>query len=286
MTDDRNHIPYLEHVLLPLLDKEQALTFLRTAAPGVLQSMEGELLEASRSQSRHLLERVARLRKRVQQARSSEELAALSDPILSPSLVLDPHSPIWEEWPREDLRRELAKRQRAYEQAERVLEATRPGSLQYHQHREEATRQAKALLQTQQKVLGEWLHHQEQRFRAQTSEASQVTWDVDVQLQVPLVAGNRVVDFLDAQLTVTARTSRAFLVHAFGIVVLPPDTSLLSALRRLHVIQHFLPRDTDLIAVTVQPAFVQPLQQHKIYTYLAQPADSSRQAHHDRAHTP
>jgi len=105
MTDQQSqHAKFLEHVLVPLLDKERALTFLRKAAPGVIKTMEEEARETSMLETRRLHERIARLRRQVQQASSSEELMRLSDPVLAPSLVLDPRSDIWETWPREDLR--------------------------------------------------------------------------------------------------------------------------------------------------------------------------------------
>ncbi len=269
MTDQQpQHAKFLEHVLVPLLDKERALIFLRKAAPGVIKTMEEEARETSMLETRRLHERIARLRRQVQQASSSEELMRLSDPVLAPSLVLDPRSDIWETWPREDLRQQLLDAEQDYQHACRLLRHSAPGSLTYHRYRENVNRSAQSLLDVQRQVLNEWLTHLESSQPTTERESVTLTWDVDIRLQVPVVAEQQVIDFLDAEIVLSARTPRAFFTHTFAVVVLPPHTGLIPALRRVQVIQHFLPTDVDLIVVVEDPTLVQPLQQHRVYPLL------------------
>ncbi|GEM_PF-3416686 len=262
------HPDFLERILVPLLDKEQALAFLRQAAPGVIATMEAEARETSQLETRRLQERIAQLRQKVQRATSSEDLMQLSDPVLAPSLVLDPSSDVWEEWPREDLRQRLQEAEQAYRQACRMLRSSSPGSLVYHRHRENVSRSAQSLLDVQREVLNEWLTHLESTHPSSTRAPLKLTWDVAVQLQVPVVAEQQVIDFLDAEITLSVRTPRAFFTRIFAVVVLPPQTGLIPALRRVQVIQHFLPSEEELIVVVGDPALLRPLRQHRVHPLL------------------
>ena len=259
----------LERLLLPLLDSEKALAFLRAAVPDILAEMENEIREASRRQVQQQLERVRRVRTRVRQAQNEDDLEHISDTHLLPRLFMDARSEVWESWNHPELREALRSAQEALKNTLQILEAVEPGTVQFHRLREKARGEEKALLETRKNVLLEWLRDEEQRIRRQMQQP-QIAWDVSTRLQVPLVVDGQVLDFIDAEMTVTASTPHAFLTRAFAVVVLAKDTPLVLALRRINLIRHFIPPDTILIVVTFNPEYAPVLKQHNTHVYVAE----------------
>lgn len=259
---------YLERLLVPLLDKEQALAFLRRAAAPAIQEMETELQQAVRLMAQDLRRRLEELRARVAEARTTEDLLRLNDPVLAPRLVLDPDSDVWEHWPRADLREALIQAREGYERVARLARTARPGSLLAHQYEEEARSLNKHLVEVQRRILQEWLDYVE-RNRLQGDDAWPPEWDVDVRLQVPLVVSERVVDFIDAEVTASARNPRAFVTRTFAVFVLAPHTALIPGLRRVQVAQHFLPPEEHIIVVVPDRTLIRPLQQHNVFVVPA-----------------
>ncbi len=273
MTELQGDPRRLEAILLPLLDPQQALTFLRDAVPEILSEMEREIQEGSRVQVQHNLERIRSVRRRVHQAQNQDDLEHISDTHLLPSLFLDARSDVWDTWNRPKLRRDLQEAQTNLGKTRNLLDSIEPGTLQFHRTREQMKTQEKALFEIQRHVLLEWLQDEEQRIRAH-ARSEPVQWNVETRLQIPLVVDRQVLDFIDAEMTVTATTSHAFLTRTFAVIVLDKETPLVAALRRINLIRHFIPSDTTLIVVTSTPNFASVLKQHNIHVYVMEESAS------------
>ncbi len=265
----------LEVVLLPLLDPDSALDFLRRAAADILREMEQEVTEAAQQQARELLRRIAKLRRHVQKATTLEELRALSDPKLLPQLVLEPDSDIWRRWPHPHWQKHLADLLDSIHHLQQALDAMDPKGLTYHQLREKLRLKEEELLNLGKQILLAWLDDQERRIREGLEHPQPLKWNIVTHLQIPLVVEGKVLDFIDAELTATVSTAHAYLSRTFYVVIIPRKTSLVEALRRINLIRHFTPPDTVLIVVAFDPLYVPVLKQHNAHVYIAEEAETT-----------
>ena len=268
MNTQHTEVALLERVLVPLLDGKVALDFLWKAAPNVLQTMVDEVQSAATTQADRMLERIAKVRDQVERAHNLADLQRMSDTVLSPTLLMDPSSRLWEEWDRPDLRQKVMQATEAMRELETLLNRVSQGTLQYHKLYGQLRRLEGEFFNLMRDVFAQWLRDKEEDVLRQKRENSQITWHTQTRLQIPLIAGEKVIDYVDAEITVTAETPQAFLVHNFAIVLLPRDVSPIHALRRLHLIRHFLPQDTDIIVITQRADYLDILKQHNLYTYV------------------
>ncbi len=259
----------LESILLPLLDPNSALSFLRRAAPDVLKAMEEELSEAAQLQARELLQRINELRRRAQIATTLDDIRRLSDAKLLPQLILDPTSDVWLRWNHPRWRKQLAELLEGVRHLRQALDAMDPKGLTYHQLRDKLRAKERELLALQKKILLTWLDDQEQKVRQELEHPRSVHWNITTHLQIPLVVAAKVLDFIDAELTATVSTTHAYFSRTFYVVVIPRGTSLVEALRRINLIRHFTSPDIVLIVVVFDPAFAPVLKQHNAYVYIA-----------------
>ncbi len=259
----------LERVLLPLTEEEKAIEFLRQVMPNLLAALRNDLLRASEAEQERYLERVQELAQRVKRAGTLNELHAVADPFALPSLLYDPQAPLWQSWDRTDLHAELSQAVQEREKARSLLKAAKPGTLTYPQLQKRVEEAERHLFEVSRKIALAWLEKQADDIRKSTVQAEAAEWRAETRLQVPLVVSDRIVDYLDAEITVTLVTPRAFITRTFAVVVISPSLGIIPALRRINLIRHYLPKDEHTIVVTTDPHHVRVLQQHEVYVYLA-----------------
>lgn len=258
----------LNRVLVPLMDPEEALSFLRRAAPAVVQTMEAEVVGAAREQITQTLARVASLRDTVRQAANEHALRLVTDVVLLPQALLDPDDPIWQQWGRGDLCQKLRHAQNAVVRTESLLQNTPTTDLQYHPLRERLQRDRRGLLEVEREILLSWLQQKEEELQHQYRGQAEVGWQVRTRLQVPVVTGNQVVDFVDAEVDVLATAPEAFVTRTFAVLVIPGTMGVVPALRRINTISHFLPPETILVVVTTTREHLPIFRQHNLYVYF------------------
>ena len=265
--DQKKDAILLERTLLPLIEEEKALAFLREVAPNVLQAMKDEVLEAAHTENLRRREHLDRLRQRIKQAESLIELENISDALFLPALLFDPNSSIWKEWERPEYRQALSDQKEAIRRTRDLIQHVHKGSLQYHQLHEQLRRQESELLDLYKHIFLDWLAHEEKYLRVPPDENT-ITWQVQTRLQIPIVVNDRLIDYADAELVVTASTRHAFLTRTFAVLVVPKDQGLIQALRRINLVRYFLPPEVHLIVLTERPDYVNVLQQHQVYVHL------------------
>lgn len=259
----------LERVLLPLTEEEKAIEFLRQVMPNLLAALRNDLLRASEAEQKRYLERVHEIAQRVKRAGTLDELHAVADPFALPSLLYDPQAPLWQSWGRADLHTELAQALQERDKARSLLKAAKPGTLTYPQLQKRVEEAEKHLFEVSRKIALAWLDKQADDVRKSTFQAETAEWRAETRLQIPLVVGDHIVDYLDAEITVTLVTPRAFITRTFAVVVISSSMGIIPALRRINLIRHYLPKDEQMIVVTTDPDHIRVLQQHEVYVYLA-----------------
>ena len=263
----------LERLLLPLLEEEVALNFVREVAPNLVSALREDVLKASETEEERRLKRLERLRERVQNARSYDELTRLADPLLLPSKVFEPDSALWEKWQRPRLREELREALLEQQRAQELLDAAQPGTFTYPRVKKRGEKAHERLRDVAKDVALAWLHQQEEDLHQARERNSEVEWRAETRLQVPLVVGNRLVDYVDAEITLTLATPQAFITRTFAVAVIPPNMGIIPALRRINLLRHHLPTDVEMIVVVTDPHHLRALQQHGTYVYLAREKD-------------
>lgn len=260
---------FLERLLLPLLSEQAAREFLHRVAPELMEALEQQVLHAAAKEDARLAARIRKARERVEQARSLEDLEAATDAKVLPSLA--PDSRLWDSWQHEGLREELQQAVKKHRQVQSMLASATPGSLTYFQTRDRVQEAERALFDVKKRIALAWLEDKEKDLKERPS--SQVDWNVQVRLQIPIVVSDRPIDYIDAEITVTASTPRAFATQTFAVVVIPSNMGIIPALRRINILRHFLPSETALIAVTAREAYIPVLRQHNVYVHLVEEAD-------------
>lgn len=273
MFHTENDEQLLERLLLPLMKEENALDFLRTVAPNLLSALQEELLEASQTEEERRLSRLQNLRERVQQVSSLDELLALADPLLLPSRLFDPQSALWDTWQRTDLQEALAQAIQQYQKAKELLKTVQPGTLAYPRAKKRVEKASEHVSEVARRIAHSWLEQKEQEIRQTRVQNSHVEWRAETQLQVPVVIGDHLVDYVDAEIVLTLATPQAFVTRTFAVAVIPPKMGIIPALRRINVLRHYLPDDVDIIAVTSHPHHLRALQQHSTHVYLVRESD-------------
>ena len=261
-------LTYLDRVLVPLMNPDVALDFLRQAAPEIIHTLETEVLAAVESRVSKTVDRLRALRQAVTQAANESALYLGTDPVLLPEALLDPDDSIWEQWQQPDLREKLRRAQVAVATTEAQLQAATPKTMRHGQLTERLHRERSALLEVQREVMLAWLQEQEDALGRKYADRLEIAWRVQTRLQVPVVTGNQVVDFVDAEMNLMASAPEAFVTRTFAVVVVPEAVALVSALRRINTVAYFLPPETAMVAVTLDERHVPVLKQHDIYAYL------------------
>ncbi len=268
-------VQLLERTILPLIDQDEALAFLRRAVPHVLKTMKDEVLEAAQTESQRRREQLDRLRQRIKQADNLIELENISDALFLPALLFDPNSSIWKEWDRSELQQQLAEQKDAIRRTRELIHHVKKGSLQYHQLNEQLHRQENELLELYKRIFLEWLAFEEKHLHIPQDESA-ITWQVQTRLQIPIVINDRLIDYADAELVLTASTRHAFLTRTFAVLVIPKDQGLIQALRRINLVRYFLPPEVDLIVLTEREDYIGVLRQHQVHVHLIN-GDSSHE---------
>ncbi len=261
----------LERLLLPLLSEEAARDFLHRVAPELVSALEKEVLHAAAKENEHMARRIQRAREQVEQARGLKDLESATDPLVLPLKLLAPDSQLWDSWQREDLREALRQAIKNHEWAHSILASATPGSLTYIQARDRARDAERTLFEIEKEIALAWLKDKEAGLNE--NQPSQVEWHIETHLQIPIVVGDRPIDYLDAEIVVTVSTTQAFATQTFAVIVVPPDMGIIPALRRINVLRHFLPSETALVAITMRNAYISVLRQHNTYVYLVEDAD-------------
>ncbi len=260
-------IALLERTILPLIQEENALNFLRQAVPQVLKAMEEEVLEAARTENQRRREQLDRLRQRVKQVDNLIELENISDALFLPALLFDPNSSIWQEWDHPEFQHQLTEQKEAIRRTRDLLQHVPKGSLQYHQLHEQLRRQERDLLELYRRIFLEWLAYEERLLHIPPDESA-IEWRIQTRLQIPIVVHDRLIDYADAELMVTASTRHAFITRTFAVMVIDKNQGLIQALRRINLVRYFLAPEVDLIVLTERADYADVLSQHQVHVHI------------------